>query len=64
MFSCLLKMTDIVLKEGRVLIGPIKRPLMLPELLFKESYGIGLNRMTPPKLQVAVDHHNRQGKVG
>lgn len=64
MVACLLKMTDIVLKEGRVLIGPFKRASMLPELLFKEGDRMSLNRMTPPKLQVAVDHHNRQGKVG
>ena len=58
MFACLLQMTDIVLKENRVLIGPGKRSSMLLELLFKESYGLGLNRVTLPKLQVPVDRQN------
>ena len=61
--ACLLKMTDIVLKEGRVLKGSDKRRSMLLELLFEVSQGIRLNRVILPKLQVAVDRQNRQGKV-
>jgi hypothetical protein len=51
-------MTHIVLKESRVLIGPGKRSSMLLELLFKESYGLGLKRVTLPKVQVPVDRQN------
>lgn len=51
-------MTDIILKESHVLIGAGKRFSMFLKLLFKETYGPCLNRVTLPKLQVPVDREN------